>query len=430
MDRAPKAVHGNRTPSFSVFMRFSSLHREERFLLANINTFMLGTYLSNVFVSLFLWETTSSFRVLAYFQLMSAVLIAAAFVLFGFAATRIYPETVYRIGILAFIAFYLLLLLLGEQAGRYVLLLGSLNGVAAGLFYTGNNILTYDVVQGINRISFMTLNNLLTTISSVIGPAMAGMVFFLVRGKMGFYTLFTLSVAVIAASYVTSYGIRGWSRMENFRFSRTLSVFITNRHYRLLTLNDVISGFSSTVTAISLVALVYLASRSAPYVAEFAVITAIVQVLSSVALRTGERKRLPSLAGIGGVVLVAGSIFLFPPIAFWKVIIYGISSGISSTLINVPYMTSALDAIDTDEDGRKNRIYYIINREYVLLVARASAALAFLLVYAASPSLSTVAALIAGSSGLNICIFGTLRLFYSRWEGRQPSALADGNRAG
>ncbi len=398
----------------SILQSYFSLNREERIFLINVNIFMLGNAISSIFVTLFLWVSTKSFFVIAYYQLFSAVFIPAGYLFYGYLSDRVRASSVYRAGILSFLLFYLLLLVLGERASDFVSVIGTLNGLATGLFYTGNNVLVYDLVRGANRIHYSRLNNMINPLTGIAGPAISGILLLLIHGFYGYYSVFAMSALIFLYALFRSTGINSRISSRQFSLKKTVEVWFENRSYRHLSINDFVRGFVSMMSSIAIVALVYISSRYAPYVADFAIVSSVMQVLTAMNVHVRERPTLSLLALTGSLLMVFSTLLLLPPLSYGKMLLYGTAAGVAGPLISIPYSTSVLDAIDTDPYPATNRTYYIVNREYTLLFARSSAILVFIAVYSAGRDIIYVSLLMIFASVLQMIVPFIIDSFYKR----------------
>jgi YQGE family putative transporter len=398
--------------NLSILHSYFSLNREERIFLINVNLFMLGNAISSIFVTLFLWIYTKSFFVIAYYQLFSAVFILAGYLFYGYLSDRVRASSIYRAGILSFLLFYLLLLVLGKKASDFIAVIGTFNGLATGLFYTGNNVLVYDIVHGANRIHYTRLNNVMNPLTGIVGPAISGVFLLLVHGIYGYYCVFAMSLLIFLYALFRSAGINSVVGGHQFSLKKTVAVWFENRSYRHISINDFVRGFVSMMSSIALVALVYISSRYAPYVADFAIISSVMQVLTAMKVRVRQRRALPLLALAGSILMVFSTLLLLPPLSYGKMLLYGTAAGVASPLISIPYSTSVLDAIDTDPFPVRNRTYYIVNREYTLLFARSSAILLFITVYSLERDILYISLLMLCASVLQMVVPFIIGSFY------------------
>ncbi|HEX2937636.1 MAG TPA: hypothetical protein VHO66_01800 [Ruminiclostridium sp.] len=164
----------------------------KKFIWTHFN-FFLFTTIPGIFINTFFFRQDGK---------ISTVSIYNAVVVFGLALTmhissqislKKSPAYVLRIGVILFNFFYIALLLLQNNAARYILLLGALNAIASGFYWQGyNEMLKYTTSERI----FDKAISLIGTGNSVVNlavPVVSGVIISNCAGTLGYTIIFGLS---------------------------------------------------------------------------------------------------------------------------------------------------------------------------------------------------------------------------------------------
>src|SRR5690606_4330365 len=113
--------------------------------------YSLSIALSNTFVNVFLWKQTSEYFKLGLSNLMITVMQPIMFILAGRMAKSVDRIIVLRIGVFLLSLYYCLVVISGENASKYLLLLGGLIGMGYGFYWLAYNVLTFEITDPHNR---------------------------------------------------------------------------------------------------------------------------------------------------------------------------------------------------------------------------------------------------------------------------------------
>ena len=118
------------------------LSKESITLLTIGCLFNAGLTIASTFVNVYLIRLTNNMGLMILQNIANYLMIISGFVL-GTRLTKkgISMLSLLRIGITAVISYYALVLLLKENAGNYLILLGLCNGIGQGFYYFTFNIL-------------------------------------------------------------------------------------------------------------------------------------------------------------------------------------------------------------------------------------------------------------------------------------------------
>jgi MFS transporter, YQGE family, putative transporter len=155
---------------------------------------------STVFVSMYLYRWLDGIAALILLNLGQFVLIPLGFAAAAPVARRYGHRAVMSVALLLFVAFYGLLVALGEESSRFLVLLGVLNGLANGVFWFSFNIIIARVSEESDKGRFYGLNGALGSAAMAAGPLVSTLAISLApRPETGYTFLFLAIVAVSAA---------------------------------------------------------------------------------------------------------------------------------------------------------------------------------------------------------------------------------------
>lgn len=168
--------------------------RDLLLLLTIGGLYALAIALSNTFVNVYLWKQSGRFTDLAIYNLAIVVLQPITFLFAGRLAKKIDRAFVLRFGVIFLAAFYLIVLMAGEQAAARLVLLGSVLGIGYGFYWLAFNVLTFEITEPETRDFFNGFLGVLTSTAGMIGPLIAGIVISQLTDDTGYTVIFTLSL--------------------------------------------------------------------------------------------------------------------------------------------------------------------------------------------------------------------------------------------
>lgn len=146
------------------------LSRDARTVLFIQTGYSFSNAVSTVFVNMYLYRFLSGIAELTVFNLFEFALIPAGFYLAAFASRKIGKGPVLVASLGLFVAFYGLLILLGEGCGSFLRLLGAVNGLATGAFWYPFNIAIAQVQPSEGEGRFFGLLGGLGAAASALAP--------------------------------------------------------------------------------------------------------------------------------------------------------------------------------------------------------------------------------------------------------------------
>jgi MFS transporter, YQGE family, putative transporter len=160
---------------------------------------------STVFVSMYLYRWLDSIALLTVFNLGQFALMPLGFALAALVARRFGNRSSMALGLALFVAFYGLLVALGETSSRHLVALGVVNGLANGLFWFPFNIVTARAADESDKGRFFGVSGALGSAAMAAGPLASTLAISLAPlPEIGYSILFLSIVAVMAAMTVVA----------------------------------------------------------------------------------------------------------------------------------------------------------------------------------------------------------------------------------
>ncbi len=155
---------------------------------------------STVFVSMYLYRGLDSIAALTVFNLGQFVLMPLGFYLAALVARRFGNRSSMALGLSLFVAFYGLLVALGEASSRNLAALGVVNGLANGFFWFPFNIVTARAAEESDKGRFFGLSGALGSAATAAGPLVSTLAITLAPDPESGYAMLFLSIVAVTAA--------------------------------------------------------------------------------------------------------------------------------------------------------------------------------------------------------------------------------------
>lgn len=394
-DSGGRSGHGNRV----------RLSRQSVLLLTVHGLFLLANSLSGTFVHVFLWKAKQDFALLGWFTLVSYVAGAVTFCAAGRRVKERNKMNALRLGVFVSAVFYLAVLLLDEQAARYALVLGTLLGVASGLFWLAYNVIYFEVTGPEDRDRYNGLSGVFASLSGMFAPWASGLLIATTGGeRTGYRIIFTLSLVIFLVGVAFSFFLK--KRRVTGTYDWTFGFRLLREKgnpWRSVMAGLTAQGVREGVFAFIIGVLVYVATGQESKVGNYALMASAAGAAGFWLFGKLVKPEMRRAAMLAGALLLIAAVFPF----FWRVnygtlIIFGILSGIAFPAYIVPVTSSVFDMIGIDRESAAHRVELVVLRELGLNFGRIIGILLFLLVVSLSESRTAIVWLMlaVGSSPL------------------------------
>ncbi|ANB56635.1 major Facilitator Superfamily protein [Anoxybacillus sp. B7M1] len=354
------------------------INRDLILLLCIGGFYSLSIALSNTFVNVYLWKQSGEFRDLALYNLAIVVLQPLTFVFAGRLAKKVDRIIVLRLGVSFLAAFFMSVLLVGQRADDYLLLLGSLLGIGYGFYWLAFNVLTFEITEPNTRDFFNGFLGILTSAAGMIGPIAAGYIISMLV-KKGYTLIFSISLGMFLIAVVLSFFLKRRQAEGKYALLRIIKERQNNKEWRLITNAHFFQGLREGIFVFIISVFVYVATDSEWALGKFGFVNSLT---SFVAYYVASRLIKPSyrkLAILCGGLLLYAAIFLivFDP-SYMRLMLYAVAIAIAYPILLVPYSSLTFDVIGKSWGSADRRIEYIVVRELFLNAGRIVSILAFL----------------------------------------------------
>ncbi|HWJ80288.1 MAG TPA: MFS transporter [Niallia sp.] len=340
----------------------------------------LSVALSNTFVNVFLWKQSGDFRDLGLYNLAIIVFQLITFTLAGRWAKKIDRVIVLRIGVAFLTLFYLTVLLIGNNASTFLLLLGAVHGIGNGFYWLGFNVLTFEVTEPETRDFFNGVSGLLGSVSGMVGPMIAGYIISHLTKTTGYMIVFGISLAMFFIAVILSFLLKRRKAEGKYYFKRIIEERKHNPNWKLITNAHFFQGLREGVFAFIITVFVYIATGSELALGKFGLINSGISLVAFfIVSRVIKSKNRNKSILIGAIMLFLSIFLIVFDFSYIRLLMYAGIIAIAYPLIMVPYASLTFDVIGKGWKAREMRIEYIAVRELFLNLGRIISVLSFII---------------------------------------------------
>lgn len=352
------------------------MSKKAKLLLTVSALFTLSVGISNVFLNILLWKESKSFIVIAEYNLMQYIFVPPAFIFAGWLSKRKNGIWSLRLGIVFFIAFYGLILLFQSKIPRYVLPLGILYGIAAGLYWLAFNVLSFDFTSTENRDTFNGFNGSISGVCGAIAPISSAYIINKNFYAMGYTIVFTLSLLLFVILILISFMIRAEYYGSKINFKK---VFRSNsKDWSLMRKSLMIWGFRDVIIGFLIVILVFMTTGSEWSVGTFSLYASLISSTAYLIEQKLIKPKLRLKSMITGALLMFTAVWgLVMNINYRTLLFYMIMESAFLPFFLVPFSSASFNIISL-QNQEDLRVEYIINREIMLNSGRIICSLALI----------------------------------------------------
>lgn len=167
----------------------------------------LSLNMGNVFISLFLINTSSSFIGALLYNLFIGIAILISFFLLS-PLCKNHKRIGIQLGNVLNCLLYVVIILLGNNASNFVWILGMISGFAQGFFWLSANILVIDLTDYDNRKQYNSVIGMITSFSNMVGPLFASIVVSAFKDLKGYKILFSIIFCIMVLSFILCFFIK------------------------------------------------------------------------------------------------------------------------------------------------------------------------------------------------------------------------------
>lgn len=364
----------------TIFTQANQKTKRELLLLLCIGgCYALSVALSNTFVNVYLWKQSGQFRDLALYQLAIVTMQPLTFLFAGKLAKQVDRIIVLRLGVSFLALFFLSVLIVGNHARDYLLLLGALLGIGYGFYWLAFNVLTFEITEPDTRDFFNGFLGVLTSVAGMIGPIVAGYFISSLVRSVGYTIIFSTSLGLFVAAVVLSFFLHRRPAHGTYRVKDVWNERKTNKNWRLMTNAHFFQGLREGIFVFVISVFVYVETGSEWALGKFGFVNSFVSFIAyylvSRFIQPAHRKKAILL---GGVLLYMSLFLIVFQLSYPRLLLYAATIAVAYPLLLVPYSSLTFDVIGKSKDSAERRVEYIVVRELFLNSGRVASILLFL----------------------------------------------------
>lgn len=393
---------------FSPRVLSGGLDRRASFLVLVHGAYNASNLLAGTFLSIFLWRASHDLTPIAVYSGLSALMIPTMFVANGLVLRRMGAGASIRLGLFGNGLSYLLILLLGNGAPHWVVLLGLFRGVSEGFYWSGFHLVTYDTTSDRDRDRYFGAQATTSLLLTATLPPMAGAIIVMgthVGGTdLGYQLVFALSSVVLMAAMVLA-GQLPSSVRQRLALHRVATLARRNPDWRWVTWARLADGFTGSLMGLVLTILMFLVLKNEQQVGNFNGLMGLLGVVISLALAAFMKpQRRIACALVGGSLLVLSTFLLPLYLSAWAIVGFGLLRAVGGPLHGNALAPVALQVIDRDPTPQAMRYDYIVHQELCLGIGRVLSIACFLLLAAPMNQmlLARIVVVVAGAAPILI----------------------------
>ncbi|MBD8069156.1 MFS transporter [Bacillus sp. PS06] len=341
--------------------------------------YSLSIALSNTFVNVYLWKQSGEFFDLGLYNLAVVVMQPITFILAGRLAKKIDRVLVLRLGVSSLAIFFITVLVIGENASQFLILLGGILGVGYGFYWLAFNVLTFEITEPDTRDFFNGFLGILSSFAGMVGPILAGFIIHSMKEFTGYTVIFGISLALFAGAVVLSFFLKRRKAEGNFMFRRIIKERANNYNWKMVTNAHFFQGLREGTFIFVITVFVFIETGSELALGKFGLVNSGVSFLAYyIATRVIKKDFRKKSILLGGLLVYAAIFLILFDVSYAKLITYAVVIAIGYPFLLVPYVSLTYDVIGKGWKAAEMRIEYIVVRELFLNLGRIVSILGFL----------------------------------------------------
>jgi YQGE family putative transporter len=350
-------------------------------LLVN-GLFATANALSGTFVNVYLWKVKNDYTMIATFAIAQQVTTALLFWLAGKWIKEYNKMNALRAGVAISAIFYFAVLWAGVKAVDYVIWLGAIQGISAGLFWSAFNVIYFEVTDPDNRDRFNGWAGLLGSAAGMIAPWISGFLITRMQDTAGYRVIFTISLIIFVVATIFSFFLKKRKPLGKYLWFYGLHQLGKQNHpWRKIGLAMTAQGVREGVFSFIIGLLVYIYTKNEMKLGNFSLITSAVGLFGFMAagrLLKPQYRRWGMFAGV--VMMIAVILPFFWQVSYFTLLLFGIGTALFIPLYSIPTTSVVFDIIGQNQESAERRVEYIVLRELALCLGRILGALVFIAV--------------------------------------------------
>lgn len=364
------------------------LQYDAKILLIIAALFTIAIGLSNTFVNVFIWRIKKDFAAIGVFNLFIHIATPLTFILAGFISKKHDGTIAIRTGVIIHTIYFLTILLFKEKAAEYLIPLGIFLGIAAGFYWLGFHVLSFDLTNDMNRDTFYSYNGLINALAGMFAPLTAGIIISSMVQLRGYYLIFGLSFTIFLVIIYISFLLHTHKTSNKFKLIDIIKT--SSSGYNSIIIGTFFFGIRNGVIMFLINLLIFITLQSELSIGKITLLGALISAISfqitETVMKPVRRKLFIWLGTIMMFISVAVLIF---EINLKTLIIFTVINSLFYPFFIVPFSAAGYNLIDSSNKSTE-RIEYIIYKELALNVGRIIGIIVFVFFVNNKTSLSSL----------------------------------------
>lgn len=347
------------------------LENDQKRLLATYWAFIFANLLSAIFVNTFIFAVDGSFRSVVTYNLFVYVAIMLVSFLQGYLGKRFSCKITFQIGIFLYMLFYIVLLIAREQIGSYLAVVGVIYGSGAAFLYISLNVLSLEYSPLNKRSVYLSVQGMITSVSSLLVPFISGFVLDWFMGMIGYILVFSISIAFFILAYFLSTKLANFkTESKNYTWS-LIKALPRRKNWIFAFLGESVRGIREAAMGFMLVSLLYSKVNSNILIGSFNMINGILLLIGfyciAKRLTFSNAKRYYA---IGCTVFALSTLLLLYDVSPATIFLVGIISAFFTSFANNSSTLIIYNVMDHIYNSGQKRTESMVLREAVLNFGR------------------------------------------------------------
>jgi YQGE family putative transporter len=362
-------------------VKLIKLDAQTKILLTVHSLFISANALSGTFVNVYLWKFKQDYVTIGTFVLASQLMMVITTMVAGKWAKESNKMNVLRLGVMVAAAFYGVVLLLGQRAADWVMVLGGLQGCSFALFWLAFNVIYFEVTNRDTRDRYNGWSGVLGSAAGMFAPWLSGILLTQMGNLSGYRFIFSLSLGVFVVGAVMSLFLQRRPTQPNYDWLYGLRQVIVRHHpWQRASLALVGQGLREGVFGFMIGLLIYIVTQSELQLGNYALVTSALSGLAYyLAGKWMKPTRRAQLMLVGVIAIVIVILPLFWVINVVTLYLFGIVVALFFPLYFIPVTSVVFDLIGANEESATHRVEYVALRETALNVGRILGTIAFII---------------------------------------------------
>lgn len=372
--------------------------------------YALGIFMSNTFVNVYLWRQTSDYLTIAAYNLAIIFFHLLTFILAGKLAKVMDRILILRLGVIFLSIFFMTVLYIGNDAGKYYLILGSLLGVGYGFYWLAFNLLTFEITEPETRDFFNGFTGGLESLGGMTGPLLAGLLIAKLPTNIGYMTVFSISLGLFLIAVLCSFLIQKRKAFGKYQLPLVVREIKRSPNWRYVVFANFFQGTREGLFVFVVTIWIFLMTNSELSLGYFNLLLSGFSLVFYLLVTKWVTPTARKKAILTGAIVISCSVgIILTNVTFVGFLVYAAILGIFFPIIHVPLNSMAYDVIGTSYLAKELRVEYVVLLETFVQLGKMVSVLTFILIVYVYQEAAPIGLLLLIFSPAYLCIYFLMR---------------------